>query len=425
VIACDQFTSQPDYWCEVEDFVDSAPSTLHLIIPEAQLDETDLDGRTLSVHDKMWRYLASGIFNTHEGMVYVERSVGGRTRKGLMLALDLERYDFRPGSQTLIRATEGTIFERIHPRMRIREGALLELPHILVLIDDPDRTVIEPIAAQKSRLPHLYAFELMKGSGSLSGYLVDNQEMEMHAMRGLERLADTGLFAHRYGLHAKEAVMLFAMGDGNHSFATAKAIWDKIKEFGGSAIMPNHPARYALVEVENVHDEGLNFEPIHRVLFRLQTDLLDALQAYFGDRYHYTRCEGCADMIRRVDIDQQRQNQLPTSERAQHTFGLVTPLGCGIIEITDPQANLPVATLQNFLDDFLQRGLVEKIDYVHGHDIVYRLGQQPRNAGFYLPVIAKSELFKTVILDGLMPRKAFSMGGAHEKRFYMECRRIA
>ena len=420
VIACDQFTSQHEYWCNVEDFVDNDPSTLHLIIPEAQLEETDLDGRTLSVHDKMWRYLSGGVFTPYDGIIYIERSIGRKTRKGLMLALDLERYDFRPGSQTLMRATEGTIIERIHPRMRIREGALLESPHILVLIDDPERTVIEPISSHKDELSHLYDFDLMMGSGHLSGYLVDKPGLELAAMRGLEKLADPALFAQKYNIGPEHAVLLFAMGDGNHSFATAKAIWEKIKSHVGAIAALNHPARYALVEIENVHDGGLTFEPIHRILFNLQTDLLEALLAYFGDRCHYKPCESCAEMIQRVDEAAKLSANVPL-----HTIGLVTSRGHGVIEISSPPANLPVATIQVFLDDFMKQGLAEKIDYVHGHETVTHLGQQPRNAGVYLPVISKSELFKTVILDGLLPRKAFSMGEAHEKRFYMECRRIA
>ena len=242
----------------------------------------------------MQEYLSAGLLEAHDGMVYVERRVDGRLRRGLVLALDLEQYDYNKGSQSLIRATEGTIIERLPPRMRIREGAQLELPHILVLIDDPRRTVIEPVGEAKSQLKKLYDFELMAGSGHLEGYLVDDASSEAGVIGALAKLANPQTFASRYGVGAEQKVLLFAMGDGNHSLATAKAIWEKIK----STVGPNHPARYALVEIENVHDEGLTFEPIHRLLFGVKQDYLAAMRAQFGaQNVTVEHCSDAASMV--------------------------------------------------------------------------------------------------------------------------------
>jgi hypothetical protein len=411
VIACDQFTSQPGYWQSVEEIVGEAPSTLRLVFPEVYLEGADAEARIQHIQSSMQQYLAEGLLLPREGMVYVERRVGGKLRRGLVLALDLECYDYNKGSQSLIRATEGTIIERLPPRIRIRQGAELEVPHILVLIDDPDRTVIEPLGAAKDRLTKLYDFELMLDSGHLEGYGVEDPDLEAQVVRNLEALAAPAQFAQKYGVGSEQSVLLFAMGDGNHSLATAKAIWEQIKPQVGM----EHPARYALVEIENVHDEGLTFEPIHRVLFGLQRDVLADMQAHFGADYSYMPVAGKLEMTFKVDA---AAGQVPQQ------IGVVTPEGFGVISLAEPTANLPVGTLQTFLDGFLKQGGAEKIDYVHGSDVVCQLGALPGNVGYYVPGMEKGELFKTVILDGALPRKTFSMGEAHEKRFYMECRKI-
>ncbi len=411
VIACDQFTSQPEYWQKVEEIVGDAPSTLNLIFPEVYLEQPGVDERIRRIQRNMQDYLTGGLLVPHDGMVYVERQVSGKTRQGLVLALDLEQYDYNKGSSSLIRASEGTIVERLPPRIRIREGACLEVPHILVLIDDPQGTVIEPVGKSKPRLKELYDFELMAGSGHLAGYLVDDPDIEAVVARALERLAEPETFSARYGIASNQAVLLFAMGDGNHSLATAKALWEKVKPQLGT----DHPLRYALVEIENVHDEGLEFAPIHRVIFGIQWDIFDALQEYYQGRYSYTPCQDRSEMVDKVCH----------SGGAFQLFGVVSEKGYGVAQITHPSSNLPVGTLQAFLDDFLQRGGAEKVDYIHGEGVIYQLGQEPGNAAFYLPGMNKSDLFKTVILDGVLPRKTFSMGEAHEKRFYMECRQIA
>ena len=411
VIACDQFTSQPVYWNEVEKIVGDAPSTLNLTFPEVYLEKSGGEERIINIQATMRQYMDEGILQPHDGLVYVERTVDGKTRKGIVLCLDLEAYDYNKGSSSLIRATEGTIVDRLPPRMKIREGATIELPHILVLIDDPDCTVIEPLMAAKSKLEALYDFDLMLDSGHLDGYAV-NDELENQVVEALRGLAKPETFAAKYGIDKDQPVLLFAMGDGNHSLATAKAIWEKIK----SQVGMDHPARYALVEIENVHDEGLEFEPIHRVLFGLKQDLFAELEKTFGANFTYRPVASAKEMVESVD----------GAQGEKQAIGLVGGgKQFGVFEIANPSSNLPVGTIQAFLDAFLRQGGAEKIDYVHGEDVTVKLGSQPNNAGFYLPGMIKSDLFKTVILDGALPRKTFSMGEAHEKRFYMETRKIS
>jgi hypothetical protein len=325
-----------------------------------------------------------------------------------MLALDLEAYDYRAGSTSLTRATEGTILERIPPRVRIRSGAPLELPHILVLIDDPARTVIEPLVAARSIHPVLYDTELMLGSGHLTGYSVQ-EHAAAQALGALEALADP---AHSFAgtdSNRTRPVMLFAMGDGNHSLATAKTIWEQIKAQAAWTIRHTRWLRS-----ENIHDAGLEFEPILRVLFDVRGDWQQALEEFYPGRCRWAPFRNAGEMAAIVD----RQ------EGPDQAIGVVTPSGAGVTFISDPPSNLPVGTLQTFLDAWGRHGGFSKIDYVHGADVAARLGSQPGNMGFYLPAISKGDFFKTVILDGALPRKTFSMGEAREKRFYMEARRI-
>ena len=358
----------------------------------------------------MLRYLDQGILEPHQGMIYVERTVGGKTRRGIVLCLDLERYDYTRGSTSLIRATEGTIVERIPPRMKIRMGAKLELPHILVLIDDPGRTVLEPLEGEKSRLEKLYDFDLMLDSGHLAGYGI-SPAMEGKIVAALRRLVDPQVFSTKYGVEENTPTLLFAMGDGNHSLATAKATWEQIRTSAGM----DHPARYALVEIENVHDEGLEFEPIHRLVFDVKADILEAMTSALGE-LSYEPVSGAEEMVRSVEEQHGPQQVIGVVEGGKRSFGLV--------KIAQPTSNLPVGSLQGFLDPFLKNGGAGKIDYVHGEEVVVSLGLQPGNVGFYVPGMNKSDLFKTVILDGALPRKTFSMGEAKEKRFYMEARKI-
>ncbi len=410
VIACDQFTSQPDYWDQVAKIVDGAPSTFHITLPEIYLGKPEEAERLVSTQVRMKDYLQNGILEPYEGMIYVERTVDGKTRRGLMLALDLEKYDFSKGSQSLIRATEGTILDRLPPRIKIREKASLELPHILVLIDDPQDTVIGPVEKASHNLPIAYDFELMQSSGHLTGRKLINQELETQVITALGQLAQEATFYHKYGVSHDHDILLFAVGDGNHSLATAKSIWEKLKPQVGM----DHPARYALIELENIHDKGLEFAPIHRVLFGLKTDPEKALRDYFGPSISIEMVKNKQEMIKIV----KQQVEFV------HKFGFISSGRFQVVSVSNPQSNLPVGSLQAFLDSWLKTGQAGTIDYVHGDDVVCELGAQDHNCGFYLPPMGKNQLFKTVILDGVLPRKTFSMGEAHEKRFYLEARKI-
>lgn len=410
VIACDQFTSEPEYWHEVEKIVGDSVSTLHLILPEVYLENKDKDQRFKQIQSTMKKYLEDDLLQLHEGLIYVERTIRGKIRKGIMLCLDLEQYDFKENASGLIHPTEGTVIDRLPPRVKVREGAVLELPHILVLVDDPNHTVIESVSKEKSNLKKLYDFELMLGSGHLAGYAV-TEELENQVIESLRSLAKHEDFIKKYDLNKDTPVLLFAMGDGNHSMAAAKEYWEQIK----SQVGMNHPARYALVEIVNVHDEALEFEPIHRVLFHLKKDLLVELKKFFGENFSYSTISSYAEMTQKVD----------SAEDEKQVIGLVRGGNeIGVIKITNPKSNLAVGTIQTFLDSFLENNGAEKIDYVHGEDVLKKIASQNEHAGFYLAGMHKSDLFKTVIVDGVLPRKAFSMGEAKEKRFYMELRKI-
>ncbi|MGE5603611.1 MAG: DUF1015 domain-containing protein [Nitrososphaerales archaeon] len=438
VIACDQFTSEPEYWAEVARIVGHAPSTYHITLPEVYLDTPEEPVRVQSIKDTMHSYLDQGLFEEFEGIVLVERTVSGeshsKTRHGIMLALDLEQYDYAKGSTSLIRATEGTILERIPPRVRIRSGAPLELPHILVLIDDSSGSVIEPLVAQKESLRRLYDVDLMLDSGHLTGYAVEDQAAAAQVLAALAALGQPEVFASKYGLPAGTPPLVCAMGDGNHSLATAKAIWEDLKRQAGGADAASGDdaaqaplARYALVEIENIHDEGLEFEPIFRVLFEVKQDLAEALDRFYPDRYRLVRVASTSAMTNLVDSaarESAGSGGAPDGG-AVHAIGVFSPQACHVLYVSEPPSNLPAGTLQAFLDAWAKEAGFAKIDYVHGLDVTERLGCQPGNLGFYLPAIDKSSFFKTVIVDGALPRKTFSMGEAREKRFYMEARRIA
>jgi hypothetical protein len=329
--------------------------------------------------------------------------------------IDLEKYDYNRGSTTLVRATEGTILERIPPRVRIRKDAPLELPHILILVDDPQDSVIGAVSQHKAHLRKLYDFELMQKSGHLTGYEVSDPQMEKQVVLALEELASPDAFCKRYDLPSGTPVLLYAVGDGNHSLATAKSIWQDKKNNGASL---DSPARWAMVELVNLHDDALVFEPIHRVLFGIAEgrDLVKELQAYYpGKAVSNAPCACLQEMKTRVSAPQ----------KGTHRIGMITQRGHSVLEVKDPVANLAVATLQQFLDAFMKGDGAREIDFVHGTDTVDSLGSKPGNVGLFLPAMDKHDLFKSVIVDGVLPRKTFSMGEAEEKRFYMECRRLA
>ncbi len=412
VIACDQFTSEPEYWQKVEDIVGEEPSTYQMILPEVFLETAQENQRIQNTYEAMHRFIKSEIFKQFDGFIYVLRKLdNGQVRRGLMVCLDLEHYDYHQGAQTLIRATEGTILDRLPPRIRIREQAALELPHILVLFDDPNDTVFSEIDERLMQYDKLYDFDLMLGSGHLSGYALDDEAMQMHILQSLKNLINPEMFAEKYNLiPGKHQPLLFAMGDGNHSLATAKALWEKIKPEVGM----DHPARYALVEIENVHDPALTFEPIHRLLFDLNKAITNEMRTFWGEKFNLTTFDDFAAMQKIVD----------EASEPWHQVGMIDADGIKLLEIKNPSDNLPVGTLQKFLDVFMEGGGAEKIDYVHGTEVLTEKGAVQGNVGFYVPGIDKSDLFKTVILDGALPRKTFSMGEAKDKRFYMECRQI-
>lgn len=404
VVACDQFTSQKEYWEEARRIIGDAPSTLDLILPEAWLGAQDEQERIARIKEKMQEYLHNGtLVKQPQGFVLVERTAAGNTRHGLVMALDLEKYDYSKGSGTLIRATEGTIVERIPPRLRIREGAAVELPHILVLIDDPEETVIEPLTAQTEKLPLLYDTDLMLGGGHISGRLVSGEKEIMGVLEALTALSDKAAFEKKYG---SKPVLLFAMGDGNHSLATAKANWEKIKATLPEEQREDHPARYALIELNNVHDKGIVFEAIHRNVFGIPGEkLVEALLQKLREQ------NGGAEI---------GPEQAPAGGE-KHVIPFYYGDKSGAFIVTEPAVQLAVGTLQNAIDAVLKE-LGGEVDYIHGIDVVKELARKPDTTGFLLPDMEKSELFPTVVYDGALPRKTFSMGEAAEKRYYMEAR---
>ncbi len=404
VVACDQFTSQKEYWEEARRIIGDAPSTLDLILPEAWLGAQDEQARIARIKEKMQEYLHNGtLVKQPQGFVLVERTAAGNTRHGLVMALDLEKYDYSKGSGTLIRATEGTIVERIPPRLRIREGAAVELPHILVLIDDPEETVIEPLTAQAEKLPLLYDTDLMLGGGHISGRLVSGEKEIMGVLEALTALSDKAAFEKKYG---SKSVLLFAMGDGNHSLATAKANWEKIKATLPEEQREDHPARYALIELNNVHDKGIVFEAIHRNVFGIPGEKL---------------VEALLQKLREQNGGAEIGPEQPPAGGEKHVIPFYYGDKSGAFIVTEPAVQLAVGTLQNAIDAVLKE-LGGEVDYIHGIDVVKELAQKPDTTGFLLPDMEKSELFPTVVYDGALPRKTFSMGEAAEKRYYMEAR---
>ncbi|MCU0577543.1 MAG: DUF1015 domain-containing protein [Desulfobacterota bacterium] len=412
VVACDQFTSQPEYWKQVDDLVGPSPSTLRLIYPEAFLNTTDQDRYLSDIRASMEAYLGEGTLTPlKHGFVLIERvTARGTLRRGLLVCLDLERYDFREGSTCLIRATEGTVMERLPVRVKIRSRATMELPHIMVLIDDPEMTVIEPLFGQ--RLTKLYDFELMMNGGRIRGYHVDHPRTIDSVAKGLARLAEPARFNDRYGVRNAD-VLLYAVGDGNHSLASAKLFWEELKALSAdkTAVM-SHPARFALVELVNVHDRGLEFEPIHRVLFNATPGkVFAAMDDFFSPK------DSQVSIIPEGD-------PLPLEEKHAQAIEFLSPAGNGHILIRNPRWNLEVGSLQAFLDAYCRENRDVEMDYIHGDDVLRGLSSRPSAMGFLLPVLSKHDLFKTIILEGVLPRKAFSMGHADEKRYYVECRKI-
>lgn len=389
VIACDQFTSQPEYWERVQKKVGEQPSTFHMILPEAFLKK-DNRKKTEEIHETMKQYIQNGLFRTYEkAYVYVERKLsGGKIRRGLVGVIDLEAYDYRAGSHAAVRVTEKTVEERIPPRKAIRQGAPLELPHVLLLCDDEDRDLIEPLTQRKTNLTKLYGFELMEEGGYIEGWLVQGADAQALDRR-LERYA--GKMAVKYAM--QEEPVLFAVGDGNHSLAAARACYEDLKRRYPDRDFSDHPARYAMAELENIHDEVQQFEPIHRIV--KGTDPEDLL----------------ARMREEIGAEEGMALEWCAGEKS------------GTIYLDRKKGKLPTAILQTFLDSYLSSH-AGTIDYIHGDETLKALARREGSAGFLLPAMEKTSLFPGIISEGVLPRKTFSMGQAQEKRYYLETRKI-
>lgn len=391
VIACDQFSSQPEYWEKVREEVKNAPSALNLILPEVYLGTKQEKEHIAKIRKTMDGYLKNNIFHTYQqAYVYVERTLGsGMIRRGLIGAIDLENYSYTMGDDAKIRATEKTVMERIPPRMNIRYNASIELPHVILLCDDSEQILMNVISEKKNQLPKLYDFELMENGGHITGWLVEgtemkefNQRLEQYEQKIKEKYQDI-----------TNSPMVFAVGDGNHSLATAKACYEKLKRTYPAKDFTNHPARYALVELENIHDPSQNFEPIHRIITGVEgKELLKQLK------------ETCC-----------REEGFPikwyVGKEEDEVF----------LKLEKNQ--LAVEKLQTFLDDYLKETGGE-IDYIHGDDVLKKLAAKKNSIGFLLPATEKEDLFPSVMANGVLPRKTFSMGHANEKRYYIEGRVI-
>ncbi len=408
VIACDQYTQDKDYWKKAEETAGSKPSTLNLIYPEVYLNESDKEKRIEKIQKTMKDYIASGIFQAREEGIYIERKTQyGRTRKGLVIAVDLEQYQWKPDSKALIRATEATVPERIPPRMKIRNGAALELPHIMLLANDPDDLLVGGAGKLAKASAPVYDGDLMQNSGHISGWSLSGSQAENLIESALTKLAQAGT-------DSDGNTFLFAVGDGNHSLATAKAVWDEYKTGLSQSERENSSVRYALVEIVNIYDEGLTFEPIHRVIFHQDAQaLISFVQEKLGGK------------VIKFDSEKSMEEFVADRSAKGARYGFISGSDLCVLEteITD----LAIAALQPVLDQYLDANSKDKkndIDYIHGTQDVVKLGHQAQSLSILLPPIAKDSFFATINGRGPLPRKSFSMGEASEKRFYVEARRL-
>ena len=394
VVACDQYTSRPEYWQRVEERVGKAPSALRLILPESCLEGPSVETDIMEVNNTMSRYLREGRFQEYpSSLIYVERTLdNGKVRRGIVGMVDLEAYDYEPGSSSCVRGTEGTVMSRIPPRVAVRKNAPIELPHVMLLVDDPNRIIIEPMSARTGEMEKLYDFELMERGGHIRGWRLNGQLAEQLAV---------ALRTRKARVEEDLDGLLFAVGDGNHSLATAKECYERRKGLTAPEQWPGLPSRYALCELVNLHDPALEFEPIHRVVFGAgPEELLDGLMEYYPSAVQ-GRAEG---------------HVLPF---------VINRWSRGEITVTEPSARLPVGTLQNFLDSYIAAHRRVRVDYIHGADEAAALaGERDDAVAFLLPAMDKGELFPTVVHDGVLPRKTFSIGQAQDKRFYLEARKI-
>jgi hypothetical protein len=410
VIACDQFTQDRVYWEKARETAAGSPSTFNLIFPEVFLDDGGGAERIGDIHRSMRHYLDSGVFAPpRRGFVYLERNTPfNRGRRGLVAAVDLEQYSWAPGARPLIRPTEGTVSERLPPRMNIRRSAPLETPHILLLIDDDTDSLLRGLGERAQKTAPAYQGELMLNSGSVSGWFLDTEDDWAFLATGLEELSRRALTRYSAVAAPNEKPFLFAVGDGNHSLASAKGIWEEFKNSGNS---PASRCRYALVEIENIYDPAIQFEPIHRVMFGMNFDgalnLLSALPGFSS----------------RIITDRKELVRLTAEPAKGNRFGIVSGSRYALIETS--AGGIATASLQPLLDQALTgNGL--SIDYIHGEDELFRLASAAEKPaiGILLPPVQKAGFFETVARSGPLPRKSFSMGEAEEKRFYIECREL-
>ena len=382
VVSCDQFTSQRDYWQTLADFVGDAPSTLKLIFPEVYLEDDGAEERTAKINATMNDYLMSNVFHTlKDSFILVKRDTEYRSRLGLIVAIDLEDYSYNYPTEAPLRATEGVVHDRIPPRLKIRRDAPIELPHILVVMDDRKGRVIEDLYEKRDTLEKLYDFDLNMKGGHLTGYRVDKDEV-FNRLALYEKDID--------GLYGVATEFTLAVGDGNHSLATAQAHWNEIKKNLTPEERENHPARYALCELENLHDEGIVFEPIHRVVFGVDNEkLVKALKDNI--------CGGG-----NLEVVWGDNKQM---------------IPCNLIGAEC------IAEVQKVIDEYIaESGGV--VDYIHGTEHLLSVAKEKNGVAIFMPTIQKNELFQYVVDHGNLSRKSFSMGEAEEKRYYYECHKI-
>lgn len=409
VIACDQYTQDLDYWKRAEKTAGTNPSTLNLILPEVYLNSPDKPKMIENIRKTMNEYLDSDVFAPAlNGFIYLERTTAfGRTRKGLMAEIDLETYEWKPFSKANIRATEATIVERIPPRMEIRRGAALELPHIMLLVNDKDDVLVggSGKVAKDANAAPVYQGQLMNNGGSIKGWALSSEKQIAAVTEAVEKIA-------KQNTSSDGSTFLFAVGDGNHSLATAKAVWDEYKK-ANPETGKDCPVRYALVEIVNIYDTGLTFEPIHRVIFNIDNNaLIETLANKLGGKT-------------REVANQEELAAAVKASWANFGFDFVAPDGTVKYVLLETQIKeLAVSRLQPEIDEFLKNCKDSEIDYIHGTDEVLALGKKPGSIGILLPPIAKDSFFETINGRGPLPRKSFSMGEADEKRFYLECRKL-
>lgn len=400
VVACDQYTADPEYWDKVESFVGDAPSTLRITLPEIYLEKDGKEERIRNINNTMERYIRDGVFDEYkDSFILVERRTETGVRFGLVGKLDLEEYDYSPDSVSLIRATEGTILSRIPPRREIRLHAPLELPHIMVLISDEERSVIEPFRDRKGELHVVYDTPLMMNGGHVTGYLIDRED---------DKNAISDALSKMLGKLDPGNPLLFAMGDGNHSLATAKSLWEDMKKGIPEEKRASHPARFALVEIENIFDEGLEFEPIHRIFYSIGKD--GFMKALSEAAPGFT-----AETIRKEEIHSK-------VNEGKGLFVLYDGNEYTLVTLFNTEKELSAWTVQAVIDSLLERKACT-VDYIHGMDETLSLAGNG-NVALILPDIPKDSFFSSIMSDKAFPRKTFSIGHADEKRYYMEARRI-